>query len=384
MRTISKSYFPKAWGINLKPLLSLSRLSIIALTFCFSACKKEPGAFNVFPLETGDLTTSQSEVVINSSAPSDEALKLSWSAPANSQINYGIIFKSAASIDTVKVTGTSKTFTMGELNNIVVGKLGLEIGKATDVTAVVQAFVPVNGKTALSNEITIKITAAPTGAAYSQLWIVGDATPNGWDINNPNEMKVDPTNSFQFKYGAVLNAGEFKIPVAKGNWGADFFMPATNNPDLTDKTVEFVPGGAPDKKWKITTPGAYKILLNISATSFIEIKPFTPYANLWLVGDATPAGWDIDHPTPMVPTAGNPYEFTYTGELKAGEFKVPTATGNWGTDYFMPVTNDEGITSTNAIFVPGGNPDFKWKISETGSYKVTINQLTESISIQKL
>lgn len=381
---ISNNSFLKERKANIKSILTSSRLSILALMVCFSACKKEPGAFTVFPLETGELTATQTEVVINSSTPSDEALKLSWSAAANSKINYGIIFKSAASTDTLKVTGTSKTFTMGELNNIVVGKLGLEIGKPTDVTAIVQAFVPVNGKSALSNEITIKITAAPTGAAYSQLWIVGDATPNGWDINNPNEMQPDPTNSFQFKYNAVLNAGEFKIPVAKGNWGADFFMPVNNDPDISERTVEFVPGGVPDKKWKITTPGAYKILLNISASSFIEIKPFTPYANLWLVGDATPAGWDIDHPTPMVATPGNPYEFSYTGALNAGEFKVPTATGNWGTDYFMPVTNDEGITSTNAIFIPGGNPDNKWKITEAGNYKITINQLTERISIQKL
>ncbi|MDB5021278.1 MAG: hypothetical protein JWQ28_2405 [Pedobacter sp.] len=384
MRIISKNFLHIGRKANISPVVTLKCLLFFAMLLSSSACKKEPGAFTVFPLETGELTASQAEVVINSSTPSNEALKLSWSAPANSKINYGIIFKSAASVDTVKVTGSSKAFTMGELNNIVVGKLGLEIGKATDITAVVQAFVPVNGKSALSNVITIKITAAPTGAAYSQLYIVGDATPNGWDINNPNEMKVDPTNNFQFKYNAVLNAGEFKIPVAKGSWGADFFMPAVNDPELTDRTVEFVPGGMPDKKWKITTPGAYKILLNISASSFIEIKPFTPYANLYLVGDATIAGWDIDHPLPMQMTAGNPYEFTYTGDLKAGEFKVPTATGSWAADFFMPITNGEGITSTDAVLVPGGNPDFKWKIPGAGRYKITINQLTESISIQRL
>ncbi len=34
-------------------------------------------------------------------------------------------------------------------------------------------------------------------------------------------------------------------------------------------------------------------------------------------------------------------------------------------------------------FVPGGSPDFKWKIPEAGNYTITINQLYETISIQK-
>jgi hypothetical protein len=196
-------------------------------------------------------------------------------------------------------------------------------------------------------------------------------------------MKVDPTNPFQFTYNEVLKAGEFKIPVATGNWSTDFFMPPTNDPPITSTSVQLTPGGSPDNKWKITTPGAYKILLNISSTPFIQIKPFTPYAGLWMVGDATPAGWDIANPTPMVQTAGNPYEFTYTGNLNAGEFKIPTATGNWNTDYFMPPTNHPAATSNAAIIIPGGNPDNKWQITAAGTYKVTLNQLYETISIVK-
>jgi hypothetical protein len=222
--------------------------------------------------------------------------------------------------------------------------------------------------------------AAP---AYTRLWIVGDATPNGWNINNPNEMRVDPSDPFIFTYNEVLKAGEFKIPVATGNWGTDFFMPLVNHPDLNSTSVKLVPGGSPDNKWQITTPGAYKITLNIRENT-ISIKPFTPYMKLWMVGDATPNGWDIDQPNEMVKLdATNQYIFTYSGPLKAGEFKIPTATGNWGTDYFMPATNHQNLSGTAVKFVPGGSPDNKWQITSAGNYTVTFDQLKETISIVK-
>jgi hypothetical protein len=219
--------------------------------------------------------------------------------------------------------------------------------------------------------------------AYNQLWIVGDATPNGWDINNPNQMRVDSSNLFLFKYNEILNAGEFKIPTATGNWATDYYMPVVNHQALSSTDVQLVKAGSPDNKWQIATAGAYKITLDIFANK-ISIAPFTPYTQLWLVGDATPVGWNINNPAPMTPVAGDPYTFTWQGPMTAGEFKIPTTTGNWGCDYFMPQMNHQNLSSTLAKFVPGGNPDNKWLIATPGNYKITINQLKETVVIQKL
>src|ERR1035437_1912777 len=238
----------------------------------------------------------------------------------------------------------------------------------------------------------IKLTISISELAlplYSQLWIVGAATPNGWDINNPNQMKVDVFNAFIFRYNEVLAAGEFKIPTALGNWGGDFYRPLTNHPPITDTTAALVQGltNPPDNKWQISTPGPYKIALNISTNS-IHIIPFTPFTSLWLVGDATATGWNINNPTPIVPTPGDPYTFTFTGPLTAGEFKIPVTTGNFGCPYFRPEINHPNISDTNAPYVPvlGGLADandYKWYISIPGNYKIPLNQLYETISIQK-
>jgi starch-binding outer membrane protein SusE/F len=365
--------------------LSKASCIILAALLIFSSCKKELDAPTPLPLDPGALSASKDTVVIDAANPASEAVKFSWTAAKNSLIAYSLILSVDDKKDTVAVpqNSVSKTFSNSELNNILVSRFSLPIGVNVAIKAFVTAKVTINDKEAKTNEVTINAIPVPSGPAYKELWIVGNATPNGWDINNPNKMKADPTNEFQFKYNEVLNTGEFKIPVATGSWGTDFFMPPTNHPAITSTDVQLILAGGPDNKWEITTAGAYKILLNISSSPSIKITPFNPYPKLWMVGNATPAGWDIDNPTPMVQTVGNPYEFTYTGPLSAGEFKIPTSTGNWSTDYFMPPVNGEGITATNAIFIAGGNPDNKWSVSAAGNYKVTVNQLYETISIVK-
>ncbi|MCR6722621.1 MAG: SusF/SusE family outer membrane protein [Chitinophagaceae bacterium] len=176
--------------------------------------------------------------------------------------------------------------------------------------------------------LSISVSAADL-PPYERLWMLGDATPTGWNIDNPSEMRVDSSNLFVFTYNGLLNVGEFKIPVSTGDFGTDYYMPLTNAPDITETGVQWVAGGNPDYKWNITTAGPYKIKLDIQNLT-INIKPFTPYANIWMVGDASPVGWNIDSPQPMTPTPGDPYEFSYTGPLNAGEFKFPVETGNWG------------------------------------------------------
>lgn len=232
----------------------------------------------------------------------------------------------------------------------------------------------------LDMTISISITDAPP---YARLWMLGDAVPTGWDIGAPSPMRVDSSNLWVFSYNEVLKAGEFKIPVATGNFATDYYMPLTNHPALTSTSVQLVKNGTPDNKWQITNPGPYKIKLDIQNNT-ISVRPFTPYKKIWMVGDATPVGWNINSPQEMTPDASNPYVFSYSGPMNTGEFKFPLSTGDWGCDYFMPVLNGAGPGSTQMKFVPSGSPDFKWKITQAGNYKIVINQLYETISIQKL
>ena len=217
------------------------------------------------------------------------------------------------------------------------------------------------------------------GPAFEQLWVVGSAVPSGWDLDNAAEMRQDPGDPFLFDYNEVLAEGEFKIATAK-SWDAPFYRPTQNYPALSDPSVQ-LSAGDPDHKWYISEPGPYKITLDIRDMT-ISIERFTPYERLWMVGDATPSGWNIDSPTELQATA-DPYVFTYEGALGAGEFKFPVATGDWGTDYFMPAVNHPPLEETYVRFIPGGNPDNKWAISSAGRYRITLNQLYETILVER-
>jgi len=269
-------------SVNIAKKAITGLLLACAAAFILPSCKKELKAPASFPFETGELSASADNVVINSARPGDEAVTLTWDAFTNSMIRYRLVLSNGEAKDSVEVASgaISKRFNNGELNNMLVDGLGMEIGIVADLVITLLGEIPSKNLSAVSNSITIKVTPAATGAAYAELWVVGDATPNGWNIDNPNPMVKDPTNSFQFKFNEVLNAGEFKIPTSKGNWGTDFFMPPANNPDITSTEVKLIPGGNPDNKWRITNPGPYKILLNISPSPFIKITPFTPYTQV--------------------------------------------------------------------------------------------------------
>lgn len=338
------------------------------------------------------LSVSKPAVAMNLANPLGETITLAWGDETSAFIHYKVQLSAgnkSASVDVV--SAISKEFTNTELNTILVDQLQLPVGQASDVNVKVNGRVTISDKTATSNMVTISMTPVskvPASPAYPKLWIVGDATPNGWDIGNPNVMSNDPTNVYQFKFNEILNAGEFKIPVTTGNWGADYYMPPVNHPDLTSTSVKFTAGGNPDNKWNLSDGGAYKILLNISSTPFIKITSFTPYEKMYIIGDATSAGWDASNPIEMTVDPGDQNIFTWTGALTSagrGQFRFLFDTGNlYGSGFVAPLSNASLSATQLALIEENGSANnFKVKPGEEGTYKITINQLKETISIVK-
>jgi starch-binding outer membrane protein SusE/F len=224
-------------------------------------------------------------------------------------------------------------------------------------------------------DLTISIVKK-AGPAYENLYLVGDATPNGWDIGNATQMVQNPDNLFQFTYEGVLKAGDFKFPVNRNtDWGQDMFMK-----DSSDSTKIYLHhgGDSDDSKWKISKENWYKLVVDLEKMT-ITITPL----DLYMIGSATPAGWDISNAIEMTQDPTNWYIFTWEGALTAGEFKLPVnRQSDWGQDMYMMDPNDPTKIYRH---IGGQSDDSKWTISdsEAGNYKITVNVQDLTIELNK-
>lgn len=234
---------------------------------------------------------------------------------------------------------------------------------------------------------------------YDQLYLVGNMT--GWSFES---MSQDPLDPFLFRIGRVFaTGGEFKFGTANNSW-ENMYKATQDNAPYTDTSMEFVKGYDPDHKWYLKddeTGKAYKICVDIrKGKERMMMKSFTPYSSIWMVGDATSAGWSIDNAVALNAT-DDPYVFTWTGPLNAGELKFTCdKQSDWNGAWFLCASgNDKAptgqtekmlfIDKSDASFkdqyldINVGDVDYKWKISDSGTYTITLNQLTETISIVK-
>lgn len=213
-------------------------------------------------------------------------------------------------------------------------------------------------------------------SASRKLCLFGDATRYGWDKGNASPMIQDPTNPSVFYYNAWLNTGDFKFILENTD---DSWLPTWNKADDTH-IVKRASGSDPDNKFSILTAGNYSITVD-TTTLTISIVPMTETAEIsfntvFMVGNATPNGWDIANATELTKSSTNPYEFSYSGAMSIGEFKLPVnRNSGWGQDFFVKVSD------TEMQLLAGG--DVKWSITEAGNYDIDINTQTLAISIQK-
>lgn len=237
----------------------------------------------------------------------------------------------------------------------------------------------------VSLTIDIQATEAPQ---YGELWFVGGFT--GWSFVPMRNDLLDP---FVFHYNATLVSStasdEFKIATqASFDDNVVFLRPEVNQQSAgTNLNVVkwSLNENSSDYKWKISA-GTYKIKLDTRDMK-INIVPFTPYSMIYLVGDATPKGWDITNATAMTPVAGNSNKFTWTGTLNSGEFKFSCdKQSDWNGAWFVAGSGGlepSGSAEQMLFSGSGSNPDNKWKISSAGTYTIELDQLQELVTISK-
>jgi len=236
------------------------------------------------------------------------------------------------------------------------------------------------------SDLSIVIEKIITPAAPDSLFMVGNATPNGWSIDMATEMVKDPDNSEKYIYEGPLTPGAFKFPVnRKTDWSQDMYMKDTL---IEGSFYHHIGGEADDNSWTIGADegGTYKVVLDFK-TLAISIKKTVETSapdSLFIVGSATPVGWSIDKAIALDIDDNNSNIFIYEGILMPGEFKFPVNRNtDWGQDMMMNDTTNAGHFYHH---IGGESDDVSWTIAEgdSGKYYIVLDFVSMTIDITKL
>jgi hypothetical protein len=98
------------------------------------------------------------------------------------------------------------------------------------------------------------------------VYIVGDATPNGWSIDAPTQLTKQ--SEHVFVYEGNLSKGELKACLQTGSWDVSFIRPAFANCKIDKNGVEspdFVFTASPDDKWRVEEEGRYRLTFDLKS-----------------------------------------------------------------------------------------------------------------------
>jgi len=281
----------------------INRFLLFAVIVFLFACEKAENKINFKGGTNPVLTASTNAVTLQPGLESNTALRLSWTNPdysfttgiSSHDVKYtleldtmGANFGSAKKFVTVFSKELSKTYTVKELNGIMGNDMRLPLdprrtftfqARITSSLGVGTDAVPLT-----SNIITFTASpfipppkVEPPGTPANnyndgELYIVGDASPNGWA--NPLQAVYKASHTFIRKSKtlyeltiALPGGGGYKLIQQDGVWGTQYHM-----------TVGAWAGGQFEKKDSDPqfpgppTAGTYKITVDFQLGEYTVVK----------------------------------------------------------------------------------------------------------------
>ncbi len=230
------------------------------------------------------------------------------------------------------------------------------------------------------------------------VYMIGDATPTGWGIDNPTML--EKKSKYVFEYSGPLYKGELKCCLSTGDFNVPFIRPEAEGTTISRSGVaksSFVYTSAPDNKWQVVDAGEYTLTFDLENwTIAAEYKGEMPDVekepieteSLFMIGDATPGGWSMDDASVFVVDRSDKYVFTWEGELVTGSLKACLERdGSFSCPFIRPASADveinrNGVAETGFVFTR--NPDDQWKVTEAGRYRITFNLKDWTIAVKCL
>ena len=222
-----------------------------------------------------------------------------------------------------------------------------------------------------------------------RLYLIGDATPGGWDLNAAALMQT--VSDGVYEWVGDLSNGELKF-LETPNWMPSY-GPATQGEALASGTMvkreqELAEN---DNKYNVAA-GRYSLRIDLTGENpqltvedgtGMEDKGFSSHypVAIYPIGDATAAGWSLDNAIELTETAFNSGIYQGQIALHNGELKF-LHQRDWGKAYGAKAANapiaDEGAFD---IMITDDSNDNKFAVSlaEETTYYVTVNAVTNQL-----
>lgn len=247
----------------------------------------------------------------------------------------------------------------------------------------------------------------PVGSEYTDIWVIGGATPAGWNV--PSTVRLTKKNQVEFIYEGPLYEGELKFMLQNDKgFECDYLMAETNGASISSaSSAKMVRKNYPntndanDAKWKVSMSeaGNYKITLDTYRMTITfekqvgpEVPDDIPYKRIWIIGQPD-NNWTLGQAQELSYDTSSRGIFVWEGKLSKGSFKFPVtdlAPGYGNLDYLMPahVTNKKApLTETGMQFAakPDDAHDYQWEVTDAdaGDYKISLDVLNMTIRFDK-
>lgn len=380
----------------MKYKISYILLAFVAIAF---GCKKTEFDEETKGEALGAFSTTapanNTMLVLNSATP-NKTILISWTA-AKPGVNTAPTYKWVAALKTGSIDqpivefpsdnsgkATTLTLTQKQLDDALKGK-GIADGAKTDL---IWRIVADNGSLKVNGE-TYNISVTRFGDGVSNFILYGPVSSTAVITINPILTTQFVTFKWQKSFAGKAGANAtYKVKFIKpdGTFTTPLFQFTSNNNGLDstltvsnkDFDAALTAAGFADQA-AITT---LKWSVEASSGTFTKFSDYTNDfsisrdVNLYMVGSASEFEWDNGNPTYMYRDETNRSAYTYTGYLKAGEFKFISVVGSWDTQY--------GNNGSNGVMLKakGSDPDpGTYAVATAGYYtvKININTLTFSI-----
>ncbi|MDD5694082.1 MAG: SusE domain-containing protein [Bacteroidales bacterium] len=369
---------------------------IIALSgfFLFTACEEElrdPKLDMSKTVKSSILNPSSGSSLVLLKEYADSVLQFTWSAAKYDLGNlestkYALQMDFAGNnftnpIDLTSTTSLSYETTIGQVNNQLLGVLELDPDIAYDFEYRVKAFLNTYSEYTVvySDVITVSITPYAETIYVKPIYLIGDATNIDWD--NTIAIPMEHIGSGKFARVEFLDsAGDwFKFLSMLGAWAPQWGTDATGT--LESGPLVYRPDEATTDPVSIPmgdVSGDYYIEAD---TLLLSYKTFLTSGELYLIGDATTAGWD--NTAGLKLTEGPDHIFTITTNLLGGgSLKFLEVTGQWAPQWG---TNEKGNSKkglmvyrpTESVPDPPGIPG-----PSAGEYKITVDLTKMAYTIE--